>query len=119
MHNNNYEPTSSVNYEHTTPNPYLHDTYLPPPPPAEYYMQQKTGKAWKIFIPVVLLLFGSIVGVLAYPVISSSYHNATTAKPTAFVPFALPPSQVVRTPTAITKVNDATAIVDDLMGAGL
>jgi hypothetical protein len=47
---NNYEPTSRVNYERTTPNPYLHDTYLPPPPP-EYYMHQRTGKAWKVAIP--------------------------------------------------------------------
>jgi len=57
-HNDNYEPTSRVNYEHTTPNPYLHVTYLPPPPP-EYYMHQRTGKAWKVAIPVVLLLLGA------------------------------------------------------------
>ncbi len=119
MHNNNYEPTSRVNYEHTTPNPYLHDTHLPPPPPAEYYMQQKTGKAWKIFIPVVLLVFGLILGILFYPVISSSYHNATTAKPTTFVPFALPPTKTAITPTTITKVYDAAAIMGDLQQAGM
>ncbi len=56
---NNYEPTSRVNYEQTTPNPYLNGSYLPPPPP-EYYIHQRTGKAWKVAIPVVLLLFGGL-----------------------------------------------------------
>jgi hypothetical protein len=67
-HNNDYEPTSRVNYERTTPNPYLHDNYLPPPPP-EYYMHQRTGKVWKVLVPAVLLLFGVVVGVLAYPTV--------------------------------------------------
>jgi hypothetical protein len=59
-HNNNYEPTSRVNYEQTTPNPYLNGSYLPPPPP-DHYMKQRTGKLWKIAIPVFLVLIGSIV----------------------------------------------------------
>ncbi len=43
MNTHNYEPTRYVNYEQTTPNPYLDVTYLPPPPPPEYYMHQRTG----------------------------------------------------------------------------
>src|SRR5712692_8910666 len=89
---NNYEPTSRVNYEQTTPNPYLHDTYLPPPPP-EYYMHQRTGKAWKVAIPVVLLLFGVAVGVLAYPTLNGMINpssSTSTSKPTPYVPFGMP-----------------------------
>ncbi len=98
-HNNNYEPTSRINYERTTPNPYLHDTYLPPPPP-EYYMHQRTGKAWKVAIPVVLLLLGVAVGVLAYPLMNSKINpSSSTSKPTPFVPFGMP----AVTPTANTN----------------
>ena len=87
---NNYEPTSRVNYERTTPNPYLHDTYLPPPPP-EYYMHQRTGKAWKVALPMVLLLLGVVVGVLAYPTINGMINpSSLTSKPTPYVPFGMP-----------------------------
>jgi len=82
-------------------------------------MQQKTGKMWKVLIPTALILFGLIVGVLIYPVISTSYHSPATEKPTAFVPFGLPPTKAAITPTAITKVYDAMAIMQDLQQAGL
>jgi hypothetical protein len=59
INNNNYERTSSVNYERTTPNPYLNGSYLPPPP--DHYTKQRTGKLWKIAIPVFLVLIGSII----------------------------------------------------------
>lgn len=90
MHNNNYEPTSRVNYEQTTPNPYLHNSYLPPPPP-EFYMHQRTGKAWKVAIPVVLLLLGVAVGILAYPLVNARLNpSSDVAKATPYVPFGLP-----------------------------
>jgi hypothetical protein len=82
-------------------------------------MKQKTGKLWKMLIPVVLLLFGSILGILIYPVISSSYHNATTAKPTTFVPFSLPPTKAAIAPTVKPSSYDAMAIMSDLQQAGL
>src|SRR5712692_7580885 len=97
-HNNNYEPTSRVNYERTTPNPYLHDTYLPPPPP-EYYMHQRTGKAWKVLVPVVLLLLGVALGVLFYPELNGMVNpSSLTSNPTPYVPFGMSAS----TPTANT-----------------
>ncbi len=60
-------------------------------------MHQRTGKAWKVAIPVVLLLLGATVGILAFPVIGALYHHAVDASPTSFVPFANPASQT-RTP---------------------
>src|SRR5216684_1056422 len=114
-HNNNYEPTSRVNYERTTPNPYLHDTYLPPPPP-EYYMHQRTGKAWKVALPVVLLLIGIAIGVLAYPLMNSKINpSSSTSKPTPFVPFGLP--AVTPTPTANTGYT-ARDITQDIFNTG-
>jgi len=114
-HNNNYEPTSRVNYEHTTPNPYLHDTYLPPPPP-EYYMHQRTGKAWKVLVPAVLLLFGVVVGVLAYPTVNSMINpTVDTSKPTPYVPFSL--AAVTAEPTAYHY--DAKSIIQDFQAHGL
>jgi len=101
-HNNNHEPTSPVNYEQTTPNPYLHDAYLPPPPP-EYYMHQRTGKAWRILIPFILLLFGLLLGILIYPAANALYHHTAAASPTPFVPFALPTSQVQGTTIPTTQ----------------
>jgi hypothetical protein len=96
---NNYEPTSRVNYERTTPNPYLHDTYLPPPPP-EWYMHQRTGKAWKVLVPVVLLLLGVVVGILFYPDLSGMINPSSLAsKPTPYAPFGMP----AVTPTANTN----------------
>jgi hypothetical protein len=92
--NNDHEPTTPVQS-----NPYLmHESSIPPPPPPEYYMHQKTGKVWKVAIPVVLLLLGVAVGILAYPVIGALYHPAVDASPTPFVPFANPASQT-HTPT--------------------
>ncbi len=97
--NNNYEPTSRVNYERTTPNPYLNDTYLPPPPP-EYYMHQRTGRSWKISVPILLILIGAVVGVLAYPAINSMVNpSSSISKPTPFVPFSMPAVTAAATPT--------------------
>src|SRR6266852_216512 len=120
-HNNNYEPTSRVNYERTTPNPYLQDTYLPPPPP-EYYMHQRTGKAWKVAIPVVLLLLGVVVGVLAYPTINGMINpSSSTSKPTPYAPFGMPTSTVVPASTVAPAVNTnytARDIMQDILNTG-
>src|SRR6266567_8714341 len=128
---NNREPTSKVNYEHTTPNPYLPESSsIPPPPPPEWYMHQRTGKAWKIFIPFVLLLFGLTLGILFYPTVSALYNHSISASPTPFVPFANPASQKQTpiptltpqsqiTPTATANTHDANAIMQDLLQAGL
>ena len=101
-HNNNYEPTSRVNYEQTTPNPYLNGSYLPPPPP-DHYMKQRTGKLWKIAIPVFLALIGSIVGILFYPVLTNVLYpsHVSTEKPTPYVPFGIvsTPTLPIATPT--------------------
>ncbi len=79
--NNNHEPTTPVDY--TKSNPYLmHESNIPPPPPPEYYMHQKTGKAWKIAIPVVILLLGVTVDILMYPIINALYHPTVAASPT-------------------------------------
>src|SRR6266700_2752223 len=112
-HNNNYEPTSRVNYEHTTPHPYLNSSYLPPPPP-EYYMHQRTGKAWKIAIPVVLLLLGVAVGILFYPDLSGMINPSSLAsKPTPYVPFSMP----AVTPMANTSYT-ARDIMQDILNTG-
>jgi len=112
---NNYEPTSRVNYERTTPNPYLHDTYLPPPPP-EYYMHQRTGKAWKVAIPVVLLLLGVAVGILVYPVVNARLNpSSDVLKATPYVPFGLP--AVTPEPTANTGYT-ARDIMQDIFNTG-
>jgi hypothetical protein len=89
---NNHESTTPVDY--TQSNPYLmHESNIPPPPPPEWYMHQRTGKAWKVFIPFVLLLFGLMLGILVYPTINELYHRSVSASPTPFVPFALPPTK--------------------------
>src|SRR5260370_7241093 len=105
-HNSNYEPTSRVNYERTTPNPYLNSSYLPPPPP-EYYMHQRTGKAWKVAIPVVLLLLGVAVGILAYPLVNARLNPSSgVSKATPYVPFGLP---------AVTPTVNASYTARDIM----
>src|SRR6266487_6224047 len=99
--NDNHESTTPVDY--TRSNPYLiHESNIPPPPPPEYYMHQRTGKAWKVAIPVVLLLFGVVVGVLAYPTINGMINpSSLTSKPTPYVPFGIPASTA--TPAANTN----------------
>src|SRR6266567_4508388 len=75
---------SKLHLTHTYMMPTFH---LPP----EYYMHQRTGKAWKVAIPVVLLLFGVVVGVLAYPTINGMINpSSLTSKPTPYVPFGMP-----------------------------
>ncbi len=112
---NNYEPTNRVNYERTTPNPYLNSSYLPPPPP-EYYMQQRTGKVWKVLIPVVLLLFGVVVGILVYPVVNARLNpSSDISKATPYVPFGLP--AVTPKPTANTGYT-AKDIMQDILNTG-
>jgi hypothetical protein len=105
--------------------PYNSDPYtvpLPPPPPPDWYMHQRTGRAWKVFIPVVLLLGGLMLGILGYPAISAMYNHSLAASPTPFVPFALPPTPTALTatmvPTAAMTYN-AEGIVQDLLNAGL
>src|SRR5712692_1835909 len=118
MLNNNYEPTSRVNYENyerTTPNPYLNDTYLPPPPP-EYYMHQRTGKAWKVLITVVLVLAGVAVGILAYPVVNARLNpSSDVSKPTPYVPFGMP---AVTPETTTNKNYTARDIMQDILNTG-
>src|SRR6266849_2446910 len=118
-HNSNYEPTSRVNYERTTPNPYLNSSYLPPPPP-EYYMHQRTGKAWKVAIPVVLLLLGVAVGVLAYPLVNARLNPSyDVSKPTPYVPFSLPAVTSATTPEQIAnKSYTARDIMQDILNTG-
>src|SRR6266700_6966417 len=91
----------------------------PPPPPAEYYMQQRTGKLWKFSIPILMLLFLGIIAILAYPVVMSIVKPSKDVTPTPYVPFSLGATTNQSTPTAITKVYDARAIVSDLQQAGL
>ena len=112
--NNNHEPTTPVDY--TKSNPYLmHESNIPPPPPPEYYMHQKTGKAWKIAIPVVILLLGVTVGILMYPIINALYHPTVAASPTPFIPFSLPPTTVATlqhtpTPTKVPSINKGSGL---------
>src|SRR6266705_6576603 len=89
-------------------NPYT--TQLPPPPPPEWYMHQRTGKAWKMLIPIVMFLLGGVSGVLAYPVINAMYYHGNTvvASPTPFIPFVLP------TPTATIPATSVPSYVNDL-----
>jgi len=97
---NNYEPTKYGNYERTTPNPYLHNPYLPPPPPPEYYMHQRNGKVWKISVPIFLILIGAVVGILVYPTINGMVNpSPITSKPTPYVPFSMPAVTAAATPT--------------------
>jgi len=116
INNNNYEPTSSVNYEQTTPNPYLNGSYLPPPPP-DHYTKQRTGKLWKIAIPVFLVLIGSIVGILFYPVLTSVLYpsHVSTEKPTPYVPFGIvsTPTFPIATPTKAPQTLPSEAHVYD------
>src|SRR6266516_4117525 len=99
--NNNHEPTTPVDY--TQSNPYLmHESNISPPPPPEYYMHQRTGGMWRILIPIVILIFGLVLGVLVYPVANTLYNHSVSpsASPTPFVPFANPASQTqTTTPT--------------------
>src|SRR6266700_8027005 len=119
--NDNHESTTPVDY--TRSNPYLiHESNIPPPPPPEYYMHQRTGRVWKVFIPFVLLLFGLVLGVLVYPTINELYHHSVAANPTPFVPFANPASQT-QTPTPTpqaqitpTPTTNAAATVHKLSG---
>ena len=121
-HNNNYEPTSRVNYEQTTPNPYLSGSY-PPPPPPDHYMKQRTGKLWKIAIPVFLVLIGSIIGILFYPVLTSVLYpsHVSTGKPTPYVPFGIvstpilpiaTPTKALQTLTSEAHVYDAANVLN-------
>jgi hypothetical protein len=92
------EPTQPGQYYHSGTLP---EIPIPPPPPSpEYNMHQRTGKIWKVTIPVVLLLFGVAVGILAYPVVNNRINpSSSTSKPTPFVPFSMP----AVTPTANTN----------------
>jgi len=102
--NNNHEPTTPVNYT----NPYMmHESNIPPPPPPEYYMHQRTGKAWKVAIPFVLILFGLALGLLIYPMINALHHPTIASSPTPFVPFSLPPTKAQ---TTILHPTNTTAI---------
>ena len=88
----------------------------PPPPPSEYYMHQRTGKAWKVALPVVLLLLGVAIGVLAYPLMSSKINpSSVTSKSTPFVPFSMP--AVTPEPTANTGYT-ARDIMQDILNTG-
>ena len=79
-------------------------------------MHQRTGKAWKVLVPAILLLLGVVVGVLAYPMISARLNpSSLTSKPTPFIPFGMP--AVTPEPTANTNYT-ARDIMQYILNTG-